>query len=328
MAHFCKYCGKELNENEKHNCPKKPDGKDWLERLYMKLEPILLWIINLIGVGRVGNVNECFERGKGIVPDSIEMNEGETPIKQYDAAVLRTRLKLERSEGRLQVTNKRLLFRSNGYSLFGKTTYQHEFAIDKIDGVTVRKDHRFRFLDLILNILLMGWLYLVAIVPFAIGASLSEASVFLGVLTSLFAVCFFIPFFVMKRHFYIKMFSAAIGNGLLLGQALRFSTDDKTFLCVVAVLLLALGTSIMYASLFLCCLKPNLLIEVKCAGTPAVQIKHQYSSFIWHKSEENSGFDEIMPGKDTDVMIQELGAMIDDIKTLGDLAVEKWKEKE
>lgn len=328
MAHFCKYCGKELIENEKHNCPKKPDGKDWLDKLYGKLEPVLLWVINRIGVGRVGTVSECYERGKEVVPDSIELNEGETPIKQYDAAILRTRLKLERAEGRLQVTNKRLLFRSNGYSLFGKTTYQHEFAIDKIDGVTVRKDHRFRFLDLILNILLLLCLYPVAIIPFGVGAALSKASVFLGIITALFAVCFFIPFFAFKRHFYIKMFSAAIGNGLLLGQYVRFYTDEKQFLGVVVLLLLALGTTIMYASLFLCCLKPNLLIEIKCAGSPAVQIKHQYTSFIWHKSEENSGFDEILPGKDADVMIQELGAMIDDIKTLGDLAVDKWKEKE
>ena len=41
---------------------------------------------------------------------------------------------------------------------------------------------------------------------------------------------------------------------------------------------------------------------------------------------EYTDFSEVLPGKDLDAMINELGALIDDIQTLGDIAIENWKE--
>ena len=76
-----------------------------------------------------------------IVPDNLTLNEGrEVPIRQYDVAELRSRLKLERAEGRLQVTNKRLLFRATGRSVRGKTTLQHEFALDDMKGFEIPQE--------------------------------------------------------------------------------------------------------------------------------------------------------------------------------------------
>ena len=42
--------------------------------------------------------------------------------------------------------------------------------------------------------------------------------------------------------------------------------------------------------------------------------------------DEYSGFSEVLPGKDADLAIKEIGAIINDIKTLGDFAVEKWQQ--
>ena len=41
--------------------------------------------------------------------------------------------------------------------------------------------------------------------------------------------------------------------------------------------------------------------------------------------DEYSGFAEVLPDKDADLAIKELGTIINDIKTLGDFGVEKWK---
>ena len=43
---------------------------------------------------------------------------------------------------------------------------------------------------------------------------------------------------------------------------------------------------------------------------------------------EYTGFSEVLPWTDTDKAINEIGAMIDDLQTMGDYAIEKWKEED
>lgn len=91
------------------------------------------------GVGKgVNMVNEtrnklessdAFEHGLKIVPDCISANDGEIPIKQYDFAKLRTRFMLEKSYGRLQITNKRVIFRAAGRSPLGKIFFIRNSAL-------------------------------------------------------------------------------------------------------------------------------------------------------------------------------------------------------
>jgi hypothetical protein len=91
-----------------------------------------------------------------IVPTCISANENEIPVKQYNIAVLRNLLKFERAEGRMQVTNKRVIFRAAGRSVGGRTTLQHEFAIDEIAGIEARYNFKFSFMYLIFAILIIA----------------------------------------------------------------------------------------------------------------------------------------------------------------------------
>lgn len=43
------------------------------------------------------------------------------------------------------------------------------------------------------------------------------------------------------------------------------------------------------------------------------------------EQDNHTGFSEILPLKDTEKCIRELGAIINDIQKMGDYAVEKWK---
>ena len=105
---------------------------------------------NRMGIGvPEQNATDTYERGMNIVPDCIKANENETPIRQYNIVVLRNLLKFERAEGRLQVTNKRVVFRAAGRSVGGRTTLQNEFNINEIAGVDARRNYKFSFLYLI-----------------------------------------------------------------------------------------------------------------------------------------------------------------------------------
>jgi len=111
---------------------------------------------NRMGIGSPEkNATDTYERGMEIVPACIRANENEIPVKQYNVAILRNILKFERAEGRMQVTNKRVIFRAAGRSVGGRTTLQHEFAIDEIAGIEARNNFKFSFIYLIFAFLII-----------------------------------------------------------------------------------------------------------------------------------------------------------------------------
>ena len=107
------------------------------------------------------NASDRYERGQQIVPDSINPNEGEVPVRQYNIAVLRNLLRLERAEGRLQVTNKRVVFRASGISFRGRTTLHQEYAIDEIAGIEARNNYKLNFLYFIFSLLIIFAAYFI-----------------------------------------------------------------------------------------------------------------------------------------------------------------------
>jgi len=112
---------------------------------------------NRMGIGSPErNATDTYEREMEIVPTCIRANENEIPVKQYNIAVLRNLLKFERAEGRMQVTNKRVIFRAAGRSIGGRTTLQHEFAIDEIAGIEARNNYKFSFMHLIFAFLILA----------------------------------------------------------------------------------------------------------------------------------------------------------------------------
>ena len=112
---------------------------------------------NRMGIGSPErNATDTYERGMDIVPACISANENEIPVKQYNIAVLRNLFKFERAEGRIQVTNKRVIFRAAGRSVGGRTTLQHEFAIDEIAGIEARYNFKFSFMYLIFAVLIIS----------------------------------------------------------------------------------------------------------------------------------------------------------------------------
>jgi len=132
-----------------------------LEKKYLgsdsQVGKFIISMKNRMGIGSPErNATDTYERGMQIVPTCISANENEIPVKQYNIAVLRNLLKFERAEGRMQITNKRVVFRAAGRSVGGRTTLQHEFAIDEIAGIEARNNYRFSFMYLVFAILILS----------------------------------------------------------------------------------------------------------------------------------------------------------------------------
>ena len=86
-------------------------------------------------------------------------------------------------------------------------------------------------------------------------------------------------------------------------------------------------TIILVINLIIVCLVPELriVIKTKSAGE-ALQIRKKVWGFFLKQNNEYTDFGEVLPWEDTDKAINELGALIDDIQTMGDLAIEKWQD--
>ena len=273
----------------------------------------------------------AFERGKQIVPDTIAPNDSEIPIRQYDnVAKLRSRMKLTWADGKLQLTNKRLIFRAPGRSLLqGKLSIQHEFAIDDISGIETRNDYRFSFLDALAGLIvflfgggILGWPAAIITGALVISNSSAILMLLLGLIVTLV---------IKGEKYYRKML---LMGGSMTYLSLMFTGSemlDVDFLMVVtAIIVVLFAIVVLYLEVKLM-FQHNLIIAIKTgAGNSVVEIRRKQNGVFAALGTnpalgEYTGFDEVLPGKDTERAIRELGAIINDIQKLGDYAIERWK---
>ena len=285
---------------------------------------------------------DVFERGKQIVPECIKANEGEVPVKQYRFAILRTRGAFEKAEGKLQITNKRLLFRATGRSLQGKTELHEEFNLSEITGFEARNRHVFSLFKMIGAILLtavfgaLGALFAWLIIR-ARSEDLLKTMEVLAIIWSLLSVAgvtvmavmirkknYYNPLYIL-RHFILSPAVAAMVIYSFMGS--WYGLDQEVMIIFGIPLAVA-----FLINLFLMSFVPDLTVSIKTkGGLPSVFIAKETQSFaqmiFGGRAAMASGFREVGPWKDTDLAIREIGTIIDEINTLGDAAVAKWAAK-
>lgn len=257
-----------------------------------------------------------YESGKKIVPELVAPCEGEIPVKQYDIGKCRARLRLQWSEARMQVTNKRVLFRVSGRSVMGKDVSNYDYKIDEISGVNFAKGIQFSFLTYILGLF---WLIFVTAIGVGLGC--------IPVLNIILDVAFFLatvvaPFAIpalLKRKLHIVCGSI---SSLTLGICAGGMIDGTDFHIMLGCVLGSICVIISLYQLIRFALKPSASIEIitKDAGKSVFGL---YSGRIFTGT---VGLDEIVPAKDTDDAFKEMSAIISDIQQLGNYGVEKWKE--
>lgn len=273
---------------------------------------------------------DCYERAMKIVPDSIIADDGEVPVKQYNISILRSRLKFARAEGRLQVTNKRVLFRATGRSIMGRTTLQHEFAINEIAGLEVRKDHRFGLFEFFIGGAVISILtnIVLSILTYFMEKESTGFSIFLAIILGMFGWASMV--FLSDKLFLRSVLS---GIGTTSFSLLYIITKDPFangfvhFLGFISGICALISLITFVISFFKYCFVPNLVIDIQTKGGRApIQIRRKKSGLFQNSpsKEEYTGFSEVIPAEDTDQAIKEIGALISDVQKLGDLGIEKW----
>jgi hypothetical protein len=338
---YCRFCGKELVDGQ-CNCPEFQasigntgnmgyDGNIQNQNAYQQTkEPFIIPSFQIdfssfsgfvssvrdqSGMSEaISNNGDPYEHNVPIVPDCIEPEDNEIVVKQYNIAKLRTRLKFMKAEGRLMVTNRRVVFRATGTSLTGNIAQQHQFNLDEIGGIEIHKDYKFSILSF-LGCLLLDF-FALALTTMIFARTGSGSAIAIGIILGILAM---LPTFIVYKHFWLKSFCAIIGSGCF-SIAFAASQGNK-FLGVLMVLV----TLIVLMDFLIICFVPNLVIKIKTKGAEgAVVIGSQKSIFRRKTGDDYSGFAEVMPWEDTIMAMNELGTMIDDLQKQGDYAIQKW----
>ncbi len=358
MAKFCTKCGRPLTEGEVCNCAaatanntastQQDKNTDTVNinvtQVASNVSAIWTAFKNKIGLGDpLTNERDAFEKGLKIVPDCVKPNDSEIPVRQYQIATLRNRIACityTKAYGRIQVTNKRVIFRAPGRCLAGRTTLQHEFAIDEIAGIEARREYVFNFWDLLLGLFL-----------FSLGGG-AAAGICLGVsdnmhnlvLASIFALLFAAGagalFVLIKKKWALKLLglgagtvpAAAVGLGGL-GLA-RYGFGGSEFFCIILVIIALIGILFSLFTLFVYSIRPNLAVIIKTkSASEAIDIRRKKKPLLGSifgggqsDKDDHTGYTEIWPDVDAEISIHEIGAMINDIQKLGDFGIEKWKQ--
>lgn len=260
----------------------------------------------------------AYERHQPIVDQCIVPTEEEIPVRQYDIAVLRTIFPYKRAEGRLQVTNKRVIFRATGKSWLGTHFLENEFALSEIGGIELKKDHKINFWFLLLGALLGGVVMYPGYIFFN-WLAYNNHRFFLFVFTLLAvaggaALCVF-----KKKLYWLKMSIfgiAAVGF-------LWLYTYGENMLWMALYIAACVAVTIF---LILFMITEDLIIKIKVSGASDVmEIRRQKKSLFFFVKEEYTGFSEVLPWKDAEIASRELGALINDVKLYGDAGIHKWQ---
>ena len=326
MASFCAYCGRPLADGEVCSCRQQQAPVYQAPPAYVPPTPqpapapkpgFMEGLKRHMGIG-APNPADPYETGKQLVPDCVKQLEAEVPIKQYEVAKLQRRIfsiPYADAVGRLQVTNKRILFRASGKGLFGPGAVQQEAAVEELSGVEVRKDHYFCLSNLILGILtvlvggfLMDWL-LSLLFTSDIGYT---ASVIILVLVA--AGCC-LPFALAKRAWLLKLL--ALGGALIplyaygtLIYGLRSQfVGGLLLLMFIAVLAATLFT------LFVFCIRPTFCLILKAKnGKNAIAIRRRRCNPFGSGKEEFTGYTEIAELDDAAVCVNEINALLQTVQ--------------
>lgn len=323
MARFCTKCGTPLNENGQ--CPKCPTEQPKVTGF----KAFINGMKKRMGIGWDGeDALNVFERNLKIVPEVVVPNEGEIPVKQYNIATLRSRILQKYSEGRMQITNKRLIFRASGPSISGRMVIHHEFTVNEIAGIEIKKSNRLSGLSLIVALLLSVAIGIMAEDVFTV--FVENSTVVASIIGYISALALLVPFFLVKGKFWLKLLGTAAATGIMSALStfsLKGLILGETLLNLHNILYLGF-TVIWLFNMILVSFVPDLKICIKTnSAGDAIQIRRKQWGFGRKQTEEYTGFSEVLPWIDTEKAAKELGAIIDDIQTVGDLAIDKWKEK-
>lgn len=316
MAYYCVKCGRKLQDGAICPCRVRREVQKGGE------QPVQSGV-SFQNILRLSDPDydqnmDYYERDKQIVPDLVAPCENEVPIKQYHIVNIRSRIQGLWAEGRIMVTNKRLLFRASGRSFVGRTRTEQEYELDEISGINISQGVRFSRFDFFISLVLM--LFCGALTQGILFSQIMMQKQ-LFVLSLLLSIgCIVGIYFLGKKHHRWKLALCTISCISVLSLLLWAQSGNHIFfigLFGIALFLLAIAAFVL---LILSGIKPVVNLAVMCKAGTDVAIGYQGLQHFRLQAAP-----ELLPTAETETAIREIGAIINDIQRMGDYGIEKWK---
>jgi hypothetical protein len=268
--------------------------------------------------------------------------EGEELVKTYECTKIR-RLFFGSSKGRLTLTNKRVLYHATGRSFKGRSLVLNEMPIDDVSGIRTYLGASINWLSVIV---FLATLYFVlapivfdvfpksfltrrgfgflALLPYIVIWIWSKNVIGYGIKLK---VTDFLKF--ISENKYVQRISPILAiricrylfiYGVFIYGSLLFSGEQiyLRFMVYLALYFIVFGASEVF----------SLMIFSKTTKGTGIHLSgvHRFRLFNFQTS-ESTALDTMAgaPGRDSEIIIQEIGAIISDLGQMGSLAIDKWK---
>jgi hypothetical protein len=242
---------------------------------------------------------------------TIEAAQNEFVVKTYHASKFRSQVTNTQSDGYLHVTNKRVIFRA----VASDSVIHSEIPIDNVSGINLYHGEYRDWIRLLIFIVVIG-LLMGVVTSFSVGLSfLGNSALLWGIGLLLLALTFASSNSVAEIFYSSAPIQIGeFGHGLLAASA-----------TIVFSVFVLLGIYLTIRCIRTIPRKYSMSLAIISKGgssTPIMIAGANPSGMVFSAAAQAL---EAEPGADAEALTKELGALIHDIQTLGDLGIERWK---
>ncbi len=266
-----------------------------------------------------------------LLKDNVVPAEGESTVRTYHCTYYREKALGLKSGGFLGITNKRVIYQAVGDTPSGRSLIQSEVPIADVSGITSFKGTFFNFFSMLGAILLA--FVVMSVVPALMSALgyVLESYTFFKIIGWLLAIGAFVGSFFLS----VKTIWRTAAVGVTVGALLSLAGIDPMDVAMVFFggggggkfwMLIPILAAIVY--MITCAAwysrRPTFSLDINSSGGSSTPIRISNGGGFLNASGLNTP--NALPGKDAEKMLQEIGALITDIQTLGDYGIAKWKQ--
>jgi hypothetical protein len=284
--------------------------------------------------------------GYKLLKNYVTPAEQELTVKSYHCTSLASQLIGLKAEGYLTVTNKRVVFHAFGSSYGGDSVLQSEVPIEDVSGISFYKGTYFSILHLLMAFFIT-WVSSIVVgglMAIALGAlttssiqrgssDLTGIQILLGILGILVSVA---SFSTDKESIKKPVLSAVAATLFLLLGGGSFLTSGlaslgfiprESSITSIGWLLALLATVVTLVNIFWYSRRPTMSMAISSKGgaTTPIQISG-FRNFGIHNAAAIKAL-TAEPAEHAEALIGELGALILDVQTTGDIGAKRWTKK-
>mgnify|MGYP000083850876 CR=1 FL=1 len=265
---------------------------------------------------------------KHLIQDSITPAEGEASVRAYHCTYYKSILLGLSASGYLEVTNKRVIFQARGESSAGTSIIHSEVPVADVSGISTYKGTYFSIGHFLAAFIVSFIAF--SLVPVVVAQTVRDNDMLIYTKWGIALLGFVGSFFVSKQSIWRCVLVSSSASALLtvgssflsfLGGIFGFgrSGSDWSILLGFAMIIYVLICLFWYAR------RPTFSLSVNSKGGLSTPINISGATGIGIFDVAAGKALTAEPAEEAEKLLKELGAVVLDIQTLGDLGISKWK---